>query len=215
MSRPSTHTVPEVGRSRPPRICKSVVLPEPEAPTIAILCPAATASVTPRSTCSVSGPWRKLLQTSTATNTESVMSQRLRRCRARSAPRRVQRREHTEQKGYGTYPQHVEPLDIRRQLAHEIHARVQKLRMQRVLQSANERLQIVRHENPERRTAERPGKTNQYALYGKNREYVARTRAQRAQNRDVGLLLLHDHDQRRDDIEGGDRHEHQENDEQH
>ncbi len=84
-----SRTTPEVGGSRPPRICSSVVLPEPDAPTIAMRCAGATLRVTPRSTSSVSGPWRKLLQTLSARSTGSVMAQRLSRSRARRAPRRI------------------------------------------------------------------------------------------------------------------------------
>src|SRR5450755_3013926 len=205
MSRPSTRTSPEVGRSSPPRICRSVVLPEPDAPTMAMRSPASTLSVTPRSTSRVSGPWRKLLQTPAATSTGSVMSQRLRRCRARRAPGGVNRRQHAQQKGHRAYAQDVNAFDVCRQLAHEVHARVEKLRVQRALQSIDEHLQIVRHENPKSGAAERASESDQDALDCESREYVARAGTQGAQNGDIGLLLLHDHHQGCDDVEGSDR----------
>ena len=46
-SLPSTVTVPEVGRSRPPSMCSSVDLPEPEVPTTATNSPFSTARLTP------------------------------------------------------------------------------------------------------------------------------------------------------------------------
>src|SRR5579863_6274159 len=153
MSRPSMRTTPEVGRSRPPRICSSVVLPEPDAPTMAMRSAGATRSVTPRSTSRVSGPWRKFLQTASAVSTGSVMTQRLGGCGARGAPGRIQGREHAEHKGDRAHPEYIEPLDVSGQLAHEIHARIQELRVQQALQSTDQRLEIVRHGDAERRAA--------------------------------------------------------------
>ena len=46
-SRPSTVTVPEVGRSSPPSMCSSVDLPEPEVPTTATNSPFSTLRFTP------------------------------------------------------------------------------------------------------------------------------------------------------------------------
>src|SRR3984885_10545385 len=201
MSRPSTRTSPEVGRSRPPKICSNVVFPEPDAPTMAIRSAGATARLTPRSTSSVSGPWRKLLQTPEATNTGSIMAQCLRRCRARRAPRRVHRREHAQQEGDRADAQHVNAFDVCGQLAHEIHPRIEKLRVQHALQRVDEHLQIARYQNAERGTTERAGKSDQYTLHGESAENVARACPQSAQQRDIGLLLLHDHHQGCDDVE--------------
>ena len=64
MSLPATLTVPAVGLSSPPRICSSVVLPEPEAPMIARRSPARTARFTPCSTSRSIGPWRNARVTS-------------------------------------------------------------------------------------------------------------------------------------------------------
>ena len=47
MSRPSTETMPLVGRSRPPSMCSSVDLPEPEVPTTATNSPCSTLRSTP------------------------------------------------------------------------------------------------------------------------------------------------------------------------
>src|SRR5580700_3573504 len=120
MSRPAISTAPPLGASRPPRICNSVVLPEPEAPTIATRSPAATLSTTPCSTGSRTGPWRKLLCTACASRTLSLMAQGLRRHGARRAPRRVDGRQHAQQERHAAYPEHVAPLYVRRQLAHVV-----------------------------------------------------------------------------------------------
>src|SRR5271167_4640024 len=135
MSRPATATVPEVGASRPPRICSSVVLPEPEAPTIATRSPAAIERFTPSSTCSSSGPWEKLLCTPLALRTVSFMPQGLRRGGARRAPRRVNRRQHAQEERYRAHLEHVGALDVGGQLAHVVDARIQELRPGEVLKS--------------------------------------------------------------------------------
>jgi hypothetical protein len=44
---------------------------------------------------------------------------------------------------------------------------------------------------------------------------IGRARPQRAQDGDVGLLVLHRHHQRGHDIEGGHRHDQQQDDEHH
>src|SRR6516162_814018 len=118
MSRPATCTTPELGGSRPPRICSSVVLPEPEAPMIATRSPGDTSRTTPRSTSSTTGPWRKLLCTPCAASTVSLMAQRLGRRGACRTPGRIDGSEHAQHERDRTYPQHVAKLHVRRQIAH-------------------------------------------------------------------------------------------------
>src|SRR5829696_9793410 len=50
MSSPATRTVPRSARSRPPSTCSSVLLPTPEAPTMATISPRATVNDRPRRT---------------------------------------------------------------------------------------------------------------------------------------------------------------------
>src|SRR5262249_53573088 len=128
MSRPATRTTPELGGSRPPSICSSVVLPEPEAPTIATRSPGATVSAAPRSTSSTTGPCRKLLCTPCASRTLSLMAQCLRRCSARGTPGRIDRGEHAQHECDRAHPQHIDELDISRQVAHVVDARIEELR---------------------------------------------------------------------------------------
>jgi hypothetical protein len=49
MSIPSIRTVPAAGRSKVPMMCSSVVLPDPDGPTIATSSPRVTVRLTPRS----------------------------------------------------------------------------------------------------------------------------------------------------------------------
>ena len=58
---PISCTAPAVGASRPPSRCSSVLLPEPEAPTMASVSPACTCRSTPRSTSTSSPPSVKRL----------------------------------------------------------------------------------------------------------------------------------------------------------
>jgi len=50
MRRPATSISPLLGVSRPPRMCSKVLLPEPEAPTMARVSPRPSAKSTPAST---------------------------------------------------------------------------------------------------------------------------------------------------------------------
>src|SRR3954467_3932601 len=138
MSCPDTNTCPVVGRSRPPRICSKVVLPEPDAPTIAIRSPDAAAKLTPRSTSRFTGPCVKFFWTSRASNTNSLMSQGLGGGGTRSAPRGINSRHRTQQEGDRADPHHVHPFHVARQLTHVINARVQEVRVQQPFQPLNQ-----------------------------------------------------------------------------
>src|SRR5580692_9087128 len=126
MSRPATSTFPELGRSSPPSICSSVVLPEPEAPTIARRSPEAICRLAPASTCRISGPCRKLLHTSMACSAASLMAQRLRGRGAGGAPGRVQRGQDTQCECHGTDLDHIDDLNIGRQVTHVVHTGIQE-----------------------------------------------------------------------------------------
>src|SRR5690242_19943872 len=143
MSRPATRTTPELGGSRPPRICSSVVLPEPEAPTIATRSPAATLNATPRSTSSTTGPWWKLLCTPCASRTVSLMAQSLRRRGARRPPGRINGSEHAQRERDGAHPQDIAQLDVRGKIAHVVDACVEELRAEQPLEHGHQCLQIV------------------------------------------------------------------------
>src|SRR5689334_16698044 len=199
MSRPATRTTPELGGSRPPRICSSVVLPEPEAPTIATRSPAATLNATPRSTSSTTGPWWKLLCTACASSTGSLMAQRLRGRGTRRPPRRINGGEHAQRERYGAHPQDVAELDVRGKIAHVVDACVEELRAKEPLEPRHQCLQIVGEQRAERRAGKGTGEADEHPLHGKSQQHVARCRTERAQDGNVRLLLLHDHHQCCDD----------------
>src|SRR6267154_1264950 len=132
MSLPSTRTWPVVGRSRPPRICSNVVLPEPDEPTMAMRSPVPMEIATPCRTSRVTGPWRKLLWTLRASRTGTVMrvslmSQGLRGRCAGSAPRGIDRREGAQDEGDAANLQHVSALYVGREIADEVDAGVDEL----------------------------------------------------------------------------------------
>src|SRR3954468_4515323 len=66
---PWTSTSPDVGASSPPSRCRSVLLPEPDAPTIATRSPGCTAKSTPVSTATSRGPLRYVLHSARASIT--------------------------------------------------------------------------------------------------------------------------------------------------
>src|SRR6266404_5988811 len=154
MSCPSTNTWPVVGRSRPPRICSSVVLPEPDAPTIAIRSPEPTASITPCSTSRVTGPCVKFFCTprasSTALDSISLMSKGLGGRCTRRASRRIDGRHCTQKEGNCAHAHDIHPFHIRRQVAHVIDAGIQKLRSEQPLEPRHQRFQVVRHKRTQR-----------------------------------------------------------------
>src|SRR5215472_15140232 len=157
MSRPAIVTVPLVGASSPPKTCSSVVFPEPEAPTIATRSPLATLNVTPRSTGNSTGPWRKLLCTSRASSTASLMAQRLRGRGARRAPGRIDGRERAQHKCHAAHLEHVGPLSVGRQIAQVIDARVDELHPGEALERPDEPPEVVGQQRAEPGAEERPG----------------------------------------------------------
>src|SRR3569832_1909787 len=106
---PSSATRPRVGTSRPPSRCSSVLLPDPEAPTMATDSPAFTSKSTSSSTCTSTLPCRKVLPTPLQRSTISLIAQRLRRIDARSAPAWVQRRGQTDEERDTGNDAHVAP----------------------------------------------------------------------------------------------------------
>src|SRR5688572_17299953 len=116
---PSTLTCPPLASSRPPSRCSSVLLPEPDVPTIATRSPAATSRSTPISTGTSTSPWWKVLRrsrqaitgplvpllitrhsslithhSSLVTHHSSLVAQRLGRVDLRRPPAGVDRRQH-------------------------------------------------------------------------------------------------------------------------
>src|SRR5690242_18549841 len=115
MDSPPTNTSPEVGVSRPPRRCSSVLLPEPEAPTMATRSPAATARLTPFNTSTRYSPsWKCFTSWSQRSRAVSsvlgrtlFIAQRLGRLGAGGAPGGIQGGQHREQEARHGDAQHV------------------------------------------------------------------------------------------------------------
>src|SRR6188508_482827 len=142
MSLPAIFTSPAVGRSSPPRIWSSVVLPEPDAPMIARRSPARTLRFTPCSTCRSIGPWRNARSTPLASMTSSLvsfMAKGLRRQRTRRAPRGVDSRERRQCERHARHLQYVAEANLGRQITHEVDTRIQELYAEKTLDSANDR----------------------------------------------------------------------------
>src|SRR6185503_577269 len=134
---PWTSTSPALGASSPPSRCKSVLLPEPDAPTIARRSPGATARSIPSSTGTSSGPlryvFRKPRHSSTAAAPTSLIAQRLRGIDLGRPPAGIQCREQREQQRDRGDQHDICALQIGRNLADVIDALVKKLDAERAL----------------------------------------------------------------------------------
>src|SRR3569832_787409 len=118
---PSSATRPRVGTSRPPSRCSSVLLPDPEAPTMATDSPAFTSKSTSSSTCTSTMPCRKVLPNPLQRSTNTLIAQRLRRIDARSAPAWEQRRGQTDEERDTGNEANVTPYKLGRQFADVVH----------------------------------------------------------------------------------------------
>src|SRR5690606_12112664 len=107
--------------SRPPSRCRSVLLPEPEAPRIATLSPRSTLKVTPFRTSTSSAPSLKRLTRSRVRSTTSLIAQRCGRPGAARGDRREQRREEAQQDGDADRRRDVGQLEAGRDLADVVH----------------------------------------------------------------------------------------------
>src|SRR5579859_2343167 len=185
MAEPAMPTLPRVGRSRPPRSCNSVVLPEPDAPTIATRSPAVTRMEAPRSTWSRTPPWMKSFARSFPSSTTgvefamgevfpSIIAQGFRRQEPGGAPGRVKRREARQHEGHPADLQHVGELHVRRQIAHVVHACIEKLEAEELLESVHQPLQVDRERDSEQQAASDPEQPDQTALHHEHRQNAAR-----------------------------------------
>src|SRR5690606_3735471 len=84
-------------KSSPPSRWSSVLLPEPEAPVMAMVSPAATSSETPVRTSTTVAPSSKRRARSRHATTGSLMAQPRRWLRTRRQPGRIERRRHGEE----------------------------------------------------------------------------------------------------------------------
>ncbi len=120
-------------------------------------------------------------------------------------PRRIQGRHQRQPEGNGRNLQHVGLAQFRRQVADEIHIRGQELDTEHCLQVGHHVLQVDGEQYACEYASQGTGNTDNAALRYEYAEYAGRPGADRAQNRDIGLLVLHDHHQGRNDVERCDR----------
>src|SRR6188472_2910281 len=149
---PSTRTSPPVGRSSPPSRCSSVLLPDPDAPTIATRSPTATSRSTPSSTGTSSGPLRYVLRsprqatTGTAapeTGAGLLIAQRVGWIHARGLEARIDRRDERQHERDRRDRDHVPALQVRRQIADVVDALVQELDVERALDRGHDGLDVL------------------------------------------------------------------------
>src|SRR5690606_5037391 len=125
--RPASRTSPLVGVSRPPSMFSSVVLPEPELPTMATRSPARSSRSTFCSTCRLWGPTAYSLLRLRHSKTTSVITKSLRRFSTGCAPGRIQRSKEAHAQGRATDDDHVGPDQLGRKIADERHIRAEQL----------------------------------------------------------------------------------------
>src|SRR5690606_26407805 len=163
--------MPSLGSSSPPRRCSSVLLPEPEAPTMATISPARTARSTPSSTTSAESPSpntrRSPEQASTASLPAagaSLIAQGFRRPDARGPPARIDRRRERHQARGDTDDDDIARMEVARQVVDEIDALRQHLEPERPLDRAHERSDVERAQHAERHAGKRAQDTDRGAL---------------------------------------------------
>src|SRR5579862_6185316 len=189
--RPSTSTDPPVGASRPPRRCRSVLLPDPDAPTMATRSPGATSRSTPMSTGTCNGPLRYVLRKSRHCNTcaASLIPQRFGRVDLGGAPARIKRGQQCKRQRDDGDQADVASLQVGRQFADVINALVEELDAEESLDERHHGADIERQRNATGDTEQCAYHADQRALDDKDREDARRRRTERAQNRDVRLLV--------------------------
>src|SRR6266540_6815119 len=160
---PSTNTSPAVGSSRPPSKWSSVLLPDPEAPTIATVSPAATSRSMPSSTGTSSGPVRYVLRRSRQPSTRfaSFIAQRFGGVDAYGSPRGIDRRDERERERDDGDHDDVGRLHLRRQLADVVDALVEELDAQRALDRRHDDVDVERERKPAGDADHRPDDADQ------------------------------------------------------
>src|SRR3990172_1004131 len=205
---PPYSTFPEVARSSVPRIWSSVVFPAPEMPTTPAVSPRARERETPFST-SMSYPSRRnTFHTSWACRAGvSLIPDRLPGVHAGRLKRGIKGGEEADQDGAGHHEKNGPRLEGDGQGRDVVDVAREPDEPVPLEQGAQQRA--------EHSPGRRPDHPDDQPLDGEDPPDRAARRPQRHQDRDVLRLLHHDHDQRRDDVEGRDHHDEDENDEHH
>src|SRR5439155_14421187 len=191
----SMNTSPADGASKPPSRCSKVLLPDPEAPTTATRSPAPTSKSTPISTGTSSGPLRYVLRRPRHPSTDtcaraasSFIPECLGRIHARRAPARIDRGGEREEQRDQRDGDHIAALQVGRQIADVVNGLIEKLNVERALDGGNDRIDIERGQHAGDDADQRADDADQHSLNHEDRQDRFRRRAERAQDRDVGLL---------------------------
>src|SRR5210317_1570577 len=143
MSFPAKVTEPLVGLSSPPSKCMKVVLPAPEAPTIAIRAPAEILRLTSLSTSTLPRSVIKLFdRDSTAIIIWLFISERFGRVHFCGPPCRINCRHQGNRHRNNHDCEHIAGIDDRREVVHTVNALVENLDVEEVFQSLDKRIGI-------------------------------------------------------------------------
>src|SRR2546428_2878397 len=202
----SKRTVPLVGRSRVPRMWSRVVLPTPEAPTMATSSPRLISRLTPFSTWTTVWSSLKDLRRSRASiMCGSFVPERLSRIETSGLPAGMDcGQERDSDRRHGDR-HHIHDLDVHRDAAQIVDVPRQGVESldrpaEAVAQwDADDRADDADHESVQHEDA-------RHGLAG---------RAHRLQDGDLPVLLDDDHGERAHDVEGGDDHDQHQQDEHH
>src|SRR5690554_1015618 len=127
----------------------SVVLPEPELPTMATRSPARSSRSTSCSTCRLWGPTAYSLLRLRHSKTTSVITKSLRRFSTGCAPGRIQRGKEAHAQGRATDDDHVGPDQLGRKIADEVHIRAEKLDAQKAFKPGDHGRHIKGRQYPQ------------------------------------------------------------------
>src|SRR5690606_28748727 len=132
----------------------------------------------------------------------SFVTQRVGRRDRRGTPGGIDRREHGQRECDDRDQRDVERVHLGRHFRHVVHVAREDLEPERALEPRHDHVDVERERETERGADQGPGETDHRALHEENARDPRGFEAARAQDRDVALLLRHDHHQRRDDVEG-------------
>src|SRR5258706_2632545 len=142
--RPPMTTSPLVAASNPPNRCSKVLLPEPDAPTIATCSPLAIERLTPSNTRTSTLPCRYTLRKSRHDRAASLIAQRLGRIDFGGAVARVDGREQAHHEREKRRQQYVRRAQFGRQVADLVDVFRQELETEHVLDERHDDIYIQR-----------------------------------------------------------------------
>src|SRR6185369_9300001 len=170
-SRPQSTTLPEVGASRPPSRWRSVLLPDPDAPTTASVSPRPSVRSTPcRTWTSIREPplpSMKRLCSARATMTSppgSLIAERFGGLQPARAPARIDRRDEREDERDDRDRDDVALLRIARHAADQVDAARQERDVQQALDRRDDHVDVERDQQAEADSGQRADDSRRRAL---------------------------------------------------